>query len=484
MRIPALCASFLLLVLHGYNAAAGAEPLSVLLLGDQGHHRPADFAAVMKPALGKRTIDVTYTDEVVALASDLSKYDCVAIYRDSGELPPEAEAGLLAFVESGKGLVAIHCASHCFRNSQKYTALIGGRFDKHGRESFRPRIIDAQHPAMRGVKSFTSDDETYVHNELADDIRVLMIREHEGGYEPWTWVRSQGKGRVFYTASGHDTLTWREPDFQGLIEAGIRWAAGQTNDDKPKLTEIPAKVPKYVVAGRMTEDLPTMQAPLSPADSMKHMHLPEGFRIELFAAEPDVVKPIAMNFDERGRLWVIESVDYPNRLLDDPHENGEDRIKICEDTNGDGRADKFTIFADKLNIPTALAFANGGVLVAIAPHTLFLKDTDGDDKADVRKILFTGFGRGDTHAVHSNLHYAHDNWMYASVGYSGGNVKIGDTSHRFRQGFVRFKTDGSAFEVLTSTSNNTWGLGIHESGEIFGSTANNEHAVHLAIPNR
>lgn len=474
-----------LLILQSALIARAQEPLSVLLLGDQGHHRPADFAAVIKPALANRGVNITYTEDVSALAADdLKNYDCVAIYRDSGDLPADAEAGLLSFVESGRGLVALHCASHCFRNSQKYTALVGGRFDKHGRETFRAKIIDAQHPATRDVKSFASSDETYTHNELADDIRVLMVREHAGGYEPWTWVREQGKGRVFYTASGHDTLTWREPAFQGLVESGIRWASGQKNEDKPKLEQIPARVPKYVVAGRTTEDLPTMQAPLSPADSMKHMHLPEGLEVQLFAAEPDVIKPIAMNFDHRGRLWVIESVDYPNRLLNDPHKNGEDRIKICEDTDGDGRADKFTIFADKLNIPTALAFANGGVLVALAPHVLFMKDTDGDDKADVREILLTGFGRQDTHAVHSNLHYGHDNWMYASVGYSGGQVEVGGTVHRFRQGFLRFKTDGSAFEVLTSTSNNTWGLGIGETGEVFGSTANNEHAVHLGIPNR
>jgi glucose/arabinose dehydrogenase len=88
-------------------------------------------------------------------------------------------------------------------------------------------------------------------------------------------------------------------------------------------------------------------------------------------------------------MWIAETVDYPNQpLAGNP---GDDRIRILEDTNGDGKADKFTVFADHLNIPTSLVFANGGVIVAQPPHILFLKDTNGDDKADERKILSTGW---------------------------------------------------------------------------------------------
>jgi hypothetical protein len=102
-----------------------------------------------------------------------------------------------------------------------------------------------------------------------------------------------------------------------------------------------------------------------------------------------------MNWDERGRLWVIETVDYPNEIKDD--DVGDDRIKILEDTNGDGKADKITIFADKLNIPTSFTFSNGGIIVSEAPSFLFLKDTDGDDKADIMHPVLTGWGKRDTH---------------------------------------------------------------------------------------
>ncbi len=168
-----------------------------------------------------------------------------------------------------------------------------------------------------------------------------------------------------------------------------------------------------------------------------------------------------------------------------PAGKGRDRIMICEDTDGDGRADKFTVFADKLSIPTSLAFANGGVIVHQAPDTLFLKDTDGDDKADVRKVLFTGWGTGDTHAGPSNLRYGlrqldlrHRRLLRLQRRRSAAS------SIRFGQGFYRFKPDGSKLEFLRSTNNNSWGVGFSEEGLLFGSTANGCPSVYLPIPNR
>ncbi|HEV2972968.1 MAG TPA: PVC-type heme-binding CxxCH protein [Pirellulales bacterium] len=473
------------------SAAAAPARIKVLLLGDRtGHHRPEELAKILMPALEKMGIDIRFTQEIRDVNADnLAKFDCLAIYGDSGNLPADAETALVNFVEGGKGLVAIHCASHIFRNSRQYAALVGGRFWKHETGVFRAKIIDAQHPAMRGVKSFESWDETYVHNELTDDRRVLMVREHDGGYEPWTWVREQGKGRVYYTASGHDERCWTQPAYHTLLAAGIRWAAGRANDDAPPLeySSTDVGLPNYTPGqawGTQGAPITKVQKPLSPGDELRHFHLPEGFHAELFASEPDIIKPIAMNFDQRGRLWLLESTDYPNNVLSDPQENGNDRIKICEDTQGAGHADKLTIFADKLNMPTGISFARGGAIVCVSPHLVFLKDSHSGDKADEREILYTGFGRGDTHGVQSNLHYGLDNWMYGSVGYDGGSVTAGGIVRRFRQGYFRFKADGSAFEPLTSTSNNTWGLGLSEDGDVFGSTANVEHSIYVGIPNR
>ena len=103
-----------------------------------------------------------------------------------------------------------------------------------------------------------------------------------------------------------------------------------------------------------------------------------------------------MNWDAQGRLWVCETLDYPNELSEDAGK-GRDRIRIIEDTDGDFRADRSTVFAEDLSIPTAIAFHRGGAVVQNGVETLYLKDTDGDGKADVRKVLISNWSLGDTH---------------------------------------------------------------------------------------
>jgi uncharacterized protein len=396
---------------------------------------------------------------------------------------------LLKYVEDGGGFVAIHSASACFHNSEKFVALVGGQFRSHGAGVFRTRIAQPDHPVMRGFTGFESWDETYVHARHNEAGRtVLEYREDE----PYTWVRTQGAGRVFYTAWGHDERTWGQDGFVDLIERGVRWTAGQdvpavlaSRGVLPPFEYVEQKVAYYPPGGRWgtTADSWTqMQLPLPATESMRHMITPAGFRVELFAAEPDIGKPLCMAWDERGRLWLAETIDYPNEMQ--PPGHGRDRIRICEDTNGDGRADKFTIFAENLSIPTALTFSRGGVIVHQAPDTLFLKDTDGDDRADVRQVLFTGWGTRDTHAGPSNLQYGLDNWIWGMVGYSGFEGRVGDTDHKSLMAFYRFRPDGSQLEFVRRTNNNTWGFGQSEEGLIFGSTANNNPSMFMPIAAR
>src|SRR5262249_59524498 len=141
--------------------------------------------------------------------------------------------------------------------------------------------------------------------------------------------------------------------------------------------------------------------------------------------------------------------------------------------DGDGVCDKVTVFADKLSIATSILPYAGGLIVHQAPVTLFLKDTDGDGKADIRQELFRGWSTGDTHAGPSNLHYGFDNWVYGSVGYAGFFGTVGGERLTFRQGFYRFKVEVSPqreqgsplkvtrLEILRSTSNNTWSLAFN-----------------------
>jgi len=482
-----LLAAALALLLAPAAQEKQEREVRVLFLGDRGHHAPAERAKQLSPVLAGRGIAIAYTEDANDLnAEKLAGFDALLVYANIDAIQPAQEKALLDFVEGGKGFVPLHCASFCFRNSDKVVALVGAQFKSHGTGTFRAKILRPDHPAMRDVPEFESWDETYVHAKHHEENRVVLATREQ---EPWTWVRTHGKGRVFYTAWGHDARTWGNAGFQKQIEQGIRWAAGRepAAQERPKdlkpFEYKEANVPFYSPPGNKgAKDWNRMQLPLDPAESAKHLVVPPGFEARLFASEPEITKPIAMAFDARGRLWIAETVDYPNEMQ--PEGQGRDRIKICEDTDGDGRAEKFTVFAEKLSIPTSLVFANGGVIVTQAPHTLFLRDTDGDDRADERRVLFSGWGTGDTHAGPNNIRWAPDGWIWGMVGYSGFRGTVGGKAHQFQMGFYRFRPDGSEMEFLRSTNNNTWGCGISEEGIVFGSTANGNPSEYMPIPNR
>jgi uncharacterized protein len=477
-------------------AAEPGKPLSVLFLGDGGHHQPAERARQLIPVMAGRGIDITYTERLADLnPANLATHDALIVYANIERIEPSEEQALLDYVAGGGGFAALHCASYCFLNSPRYVALVGAQFQRHGSGEFATNVAEPNHPIMRGLAPFRTWDETYVHHQHNAEGRTLLQTRSEGNSEePWTWARNHGRGRVFYTAYGHDARTWSNPGFQALVERGIRWAAGKggvfdstarpPRDLKP-FSYTAAVLPNYLPGkgwGTLGEPINQMQLPLEPAESQRHIQVPHGFRAQLFAAEPEITKPIAMAWDHRGRLWIAESVDYPNELR--PAGEGRDRIKICEDTDGDGRADKFTVFAEKLSIPTSLTPVRGGVVVHQAPQTLLLRDTNGDDREDERQVLLSGWDTGDTHAGPSNLRWGFDNWLYGMVGYSGFKGQVGGEQLGFRTGFFRFRPDGSKLEFLRNTNNNSWGVGFSEEGLLFGSTANGNPSVYLPISNR
>jgi putative membrane-bound dehydrogenase-like protein len=485
----------MLLLLSASVFAQTGKRLEVLFLGDKGHHKPMERIPSLMAALGPKGINFTYTDDLVDLNPQiLAKYDALMVFANWNEIDAAAEKALLDFVASGKGFLPIHCASYCFRNSDAYVKLVGGQFWRHTMDSVTTQTVQAAHPIMQGLNPFTAYDETYLHSQLQPDNNILAVREIKADQEkdkpgqatePYTWTRTHGKGKVFYTAYGHDERTWNQPGFQELIYKAILWsvndealAAYHARNAKP-FQYTPADLPNY----ERRPGTQYQQLPLSPEESMKHIQVPVDFKLEMFAAEPNVMHPIAISWDEKGRMYVLITQDYPNERKET---GGRDYILICEDTDKDGKADKFTKFADDLSIPTGMVFANGGLIVSQAPHMLFLKDTNGDDVADEKRVLFSGFGTFDTHAGPSNLHYGFDNWIWGAVGYSGFKGVVGKSKDtiQFGQAFFRFKPDGSELEWMTSTNNNTWGFGFNETNDVFGSTANNSHGWYMAIPNR
>jgi putative membrane-bound dehydrogenase-like protein len=224
---------------------------------------------------------------------------------------------------------------------------------------------------------------------------------------------------------------------------------------------------------------------LSPAEAIAKMTVPEGFTVELVASEPDIVNPVSMTIDERGRFWITESFEYPRRTPGP----GKDRVKILEDTDADGRMDKFTVFMEGLNIPSGIAVGHGGVWVANAPDLLFVQDTDGDGKADTSEVVVTGFGRDDTHELPNSLTWGPDGWLYGlngvfnrsvvSYGPQNPNFKEGQKPWDFTCAMFRIHPKTREFQIFCEGTSNPWGIAFNDDGEAFVSACVIDHLWHL-----
>jgi len=222
---------------------------------------------------------------------------------------------------------------------------------------------------------------------------------------------------------------------------------------------------------------------LHPLETQKKFKVPKGFEVRLFASEPEVVNPVAMTWDERGRLWVVELYEYPKGAK--KGEKGRDRIKILEDVDGDGKADKVTVFADGFSLATGIALGNGGVYLGAAPNLYFLEDTDGDDKADKTTVLMTGFGLEDRHELLNGFAWGPDGWLYMTHGVFT-HSKVKDPNNPDDDGVVmdaalaRFHPRTKVFEVFADGTSNPWGVDWNERGDAFVSACVIHHIFHLA----
>ncbi len=224
---------------------------------------------------------------------------------------------------------------------------------------------------------------------------------------------------------------------------------------------------------------------LSPGEAIAKMTVPEGFSVELVASEPDIVNPVAMTIDERGRFWITESLEYPRRSPGP----GKDRVKILEDTDADGKADKFTVFMEGLNIPSGIAVGHGGVWIVNSPDILFVQDTDGDGKADTSEVVITGFGRDDTHELPNSLTWGPDGWLYGLNGvFNPAHVTYGPKNLNFKEGqkpwdftcaMFRIHPKTREFQVFCEGTSNPWGIAFNDEGEAFISACVIDHLWHL-----
>ncbi len=219
---------------------------------------------------------------------------------------------------------------------------------------------------------------------------------------------------------------------------------------------------------------------LSPEEAMRRFILREGFSIELFAAEPYVKDPVEMVVDEKGVVYVVEMPDYPYKPALGKQKS---QIKVLEDRNGDGQIDHSTVFADKLMEATSVLPWDGGIIVTAAPDILYLKDTTGDFRADVKEILFTGFFENNSEAQITNLRFNIDNWIYASNFGQAGKITSPLLPKQdtlvVNGGDFRFRLDTLQFEVAAGPTQ--FGQGIDDWGNRFA-TQNSLHIRQIMIP--
>ena len=231
--------------------------------------------------------------------------------------------------------------------------------------------------------------------------------------------------------------------------------------------------------------------PTSPAEAVSTFRLRDGFRMELLAAEPLLTDPVALKYDENGLAWVVEMSDYPytdkskDRAWAVQTSPPIGRVRVLEDTDGDGRFDKATTFADKLSWPTGLAFWKGGVYVTATPDIWYLKDTDGDHKADIRRKVFTGFRKFNVQSVMNNLRWGLDHRIYAAGSSNGGEIRsLGNPRSgviRLRRSDFRFDPREERFELVSGGAR--FGNSFDDWGDRFLCNIRNP-VQHVVLPRR
>jgi putative membrane-bound dehydrogenase-like protein len=311
-----------------------------------------------------------------------------------------------------------------------------------------------------------------------------------GGSHPTTCVELVRKdtGEVFHRASGTDEENLRREvvDLQPVRGKDIfirlvdrhsgGW--GHVNFDDFRFH---SQKPKYPPRNAPVADV-YKYAGLPPEKAATVMTVPEGFTVQLFAGEPDVRQPIAFCLDDRGRLWVAEAYSYPVRR---PDKEAKDRIVIFEDTKGEGRFDKRTVFMEGLNLVSGLEVGFGGVWVGAAPYLLFVPVKEGEDRPAGRpQVLLDGWGYHDTHETLNTFSWGPDGWLYGCHGvFTHSRVGKPGTPDNQRvplnAGIWRYHPTRHVFEVFAHGTSNPWGLDFNDFGQAFCEACVIPHLFHI-----
>ena len=498
-----------------------AEPLRVFIRAGVKTHGPNQhdhprFLGEYTKLLTERGAQVSGAMEFPTSAQ-LDGSDVLVIFAADGmKIVGDQRVSFEKFIRRGGGVVVIHDGIVADDQHEWCKQVLGGTWIWANKAPGKTQtkwiegdvglyFVDPEHPITRGASNFDWKDEVYNQMDMSPDVHVLAqsfvdvfnIWPQLWTYEK-TWEGGSAPYRAFVSIPGHEYDSFQAPQYRALLLRGIAWAGKRANVDEfcnqQELSSL-----KYPAGG-----------PKPASEAVKTFQLHPEFNVTLAADENVSEKIMSIDWDPQGRMWVVETPEYPGgrdvnkndfkaywNRAQNPQSfpvGGKqprkplDRISILEDTNGDGVMDKKTVFADGLELPTSSVFYKDGVIVAQAPDILWIRDTDGDGKADKIQTLYTGWGTFDTHAVINNLKWGPDGWVYGTVGYTRGRVKSGDGSKDFGDiaaGVYRFRPDGSMLEQIAAGGCNTWGCEVAPDAEIVFTTATcGEPICHVVIPEK
>jgi putative heme-binding domain-containing protein len=479
--------------------AAGSGPPHIVVLADDNHYRPLEtlppFFDELKAKHGYRVSILKVGSGKIEGSEAIPSADLLVIFVRRQPLRLADLSKVHSHLDAGKPLVALRTASHGFAVKGELPEglgqwatfdddVLGGNYHGHYEDADGGDIsvvaANAKHPILAGIEpsAWHAAGELYQTSPIADDATVLLEGAIGGNpKEPVAWIRAHHRARVFYTSLGHPDH-FAQPQFRTLLANAVDWAI--------RTGKVELQRPYHALKMQGSGDA------LEPAEALKLLSTPADLELEQVLAEPHVAQPIYMDFDERGRMWVIQYLQYPfpaglkilsedkflratyDKVPPPPpnHFRGNDKITIHEDTDGDGKYDKHKTFVDGLNIASSFAIGRGGVWVLNPPYLLFYPDRNHDDVPDGDpEVHLSGFGMEDTHSVANSLKFGPDGWLYSTQGstVSGDIRRPGDKQsvHSLGQLVWRYHPELKRYEIFAEGGGNAFGLEIDAEGRVF-----------------
>ena len=412
--------------------------------------------------------------------ANLAKYDLVFFYT-TGELPlsEDQRKALFDFVKSGHAFAGAHCATDTFYKVPEYGEMVGAYFDGHPwHQEIRVKVEDREFPGAKLLgETFPVTDEIYQFKEPYDrkklhvilsldtgsvDLKKEGVHRKDGDFA-LAWCKDYDKGRVFYTALGHEPALWSDGRYLLLLDGGLRWAMRMMDAAGS------VKAPRAKEGGKDPKREEKKDGEKPPEQALPIV--PEGFAIDLIAEAPEILWPSSNACLPDGSLLFGED------RMDMPGPTGEPLDRVIRFRWKEGGGYEKTVFADHLYAVMGMAEVDGALYVMNMPHLTRLEDADGDGVAEKRTEILTdlgpnapGFPGGFNDHIVSGIRLGMDGYLYVAVGdkgIPGAHGTDGRTLQLRGGGVVRVKPDGSGLEIVASGLRNILDVAIDERGEMF-----------------